>query len=96
MVATQTIESTKKPAKKVSVPKPTTTSKRSSHGFEGGQKIKVVGDTIPVRPNSRRAEIFALFKNGVSVSEFLSQARKLRGGGTDIQIAVDKGYITLS
>jgi len=98
MVATQTIETNKKPskAKKVSVPQPTTKLKRSSFDFTADQKIKVLGDKIPVRPNSRRADIFALFKNGLSVAEFISSARKLRGGGADIQIALDKGYISLS
>ena len=77
------------------VPKPEATVGSVRHKFPGNT-IHVISDKIPVREGSRRAEIFALFKDGMGVSDFLSQARKLRGGSPDIQIAVDKGYITLA
>jgi hypothetical protein len=97
MATAQTIQPTKKtsPKKKISVPAPITKTQRTRHKFEG-DTIKVVGDKIPVRENSRRGEIFSLFKDGMGVSEFISAARKLRGGAPDVQIALDKGYITLS
>ena len=55
----------------------------------------MIGEKAPVREGSRRAEIFALFKDGMSVNEFLASARKIRGGATDVQIALDKKYIEL-
>jgi hypothetical protein len=76
------------------VPKPTTKSTTTRHKFDGNT-IKVVGDKIPVREGSRRAEIFALFKNNMALNEFLSAARKIRGGAPDVQIALDKKYIEL-
>ncbi len=77
------------------VPKPTAKSTVASHKFHGGNTVKVIGEKAPVREGSRRAEIFALFKDGMSVNEFLASARKIRGGATDVQIALDKKYIEL-
>tara|TARA_R100001086_G_scaffold245654_1_gene176830 strand:+ start:1195 stop:1515 length:321 start_codon:yes stop_codon:yes gene_type:complete len=76
------------------VPKPTAKSTITRHKFEG-DTIKVIGDKIPVREGSRRAEIFALFKNDMRLNEFLLAARKIRGGVPDVQIALDKKYIEL-
>jgi hypothetical protein len=76
------------------VPKPTAKKTIFSHKFDG-DTIKVIGDKIPVREGSRRAEIFALFKDGMSLGEFLASARKIRGGATDVQIALDKKFIEL-
>ena len=77
------------------VPKPTAKKSLTRHDFDG-KVIKIVGDKSPVREGSRRAEIFALFKDGMNISEFLTAARKIRGGAMDIQIALDKKYIELS
>jgi hypothetical protein len=76
------------------VPKPTAKATLTRHKFDG-DTIKVIGDKIPVREGSRRAEIFALFKNDMALNEFLSAARKIRGGAPDVQIALDKNYIEL-
>ena len=76
------------------VPKPTAKSTITRHKFEG-DTIKVIGDKVPVREGSRRAEIFALFKTDMALNEFLSAARKIRGGAPDVQIALDKKYIEL-
>jgi len=76
------------------VPEPTTKKVVSRHKFTGNT-IKVIGDKIPVREGSRRAEIFALFKDDLPLIDFLSAARKIRGGATDVQIALDKKYIEL-
>jgi hypothetical protein len=76
------------------VPKPTAKSTITRHKFDGNT-IKVIGDKIPVREGSRRAEIFALFKDDMPLNEFLSAARKVRGGAPDVQIALDKKYIEL-
>ena len=81
--------------KKVEVPQPTKKAISTRHNFEGNT-IHVIGDKIPVREGSRRAEIFALFKEGMSLNEFLASARKIRGGPTDVQIALDKKYIELT
>jgi len=76
------------------VPKPES-SGSVRHKFPGNT-IHVIGDELPVRKGTRRAEIFALFQDGMGVSDFLSTARKLHGGSPDIQIALDKGYITIA
>tara|TARA_R100001132_G_C3217489_1_gene57580 strand:+ start:273 stop:596 length:324 start_codon:yes stop_codon:yes gene_type:complete len=76
------------------VPKPTAKSTITRHKFEG-DTIKIIGEKVPVREGSRRAEIFALFKNDMALNEFLSAARKIRGGAPDVQIALDKKYIEL-
>tara|TARA_R110002020_G_scaffold290203_1_gene505688 strand:- start:178 stop:543 length:366 start_codon:yes stop_codon:yes gene_type:complete len=76
------------------VPKPEV-SGSVRHKFTG-HTIHVVGDELPVRKGTRRAEIFALFQDGMAISDFLNAARKLNGGSPDIQIALDKGYITVT
>ena len=76
------------------VPKPAAKATITRHKFDGNI-VKVVGDKIPVREGSRRAEIFALFKDGMPLNEFLASARKIRGGAPDVQIALDKKYIEL-
>ena len=81
-------------AKPKTVPKPVAKRTVTRHKFNG-DTIKVIGDKIPVREGSRRAEIFALFQDGMNLNEFLSVARKIRGGAPDIQIALDKKYIEL-
>jgi hypothetical protein len=83
----------KRPALKA-VPKPAAKATITRYKFDGNT-IKVVGDKIPVREGSRRAEIFALFKDGMPLNEFLASARKIRGGAPDVQIALDKKYIEL-
>ena len=80
------------------VPKPAqpTTGARVSR-FAREKKIKVIGDKIPVRANTQRASIFGLFKKleGKPLTDFLLAARKLRGGDKDVEIAINKKYITL-
>tara|TARA_R100000664_G_C2626720_1_gene58233 strand:- start:15 stop:341 length:327 start_codon:yes stop_codon:yes gene_type:complete len=76
------------------IPKPIAKKTSIRHSFEGNI-IKVVGEKIPVREGSRRAEIFALFKDDMPLNEFLSAARKMQGGAPDVQIALDKKYIEL-
>ena len=81
--------------KKVEVPEPTKKAISTRHNFEGNI-IHIIGEKIPVREGSRRAEIFALFKEGMALNEFLASARKIRGGPTDVQIALDKEFIELT
>ena len=76
------------------VPKPTAKATVARHHFDGNT-IKVIGEKVPVREGSRRAEIFALFKDDMPLNEFLSAARKIRGGAPDVQIALDKKFIEL-
>ena len=80
------------------VPKPAqpTTGARVSR-FAREKKIKVIGDKIPVRANTQRWNIFGLFKKleGKPLTDFLLAARKLRGGDKDVEIAINKKYITL-
>ena len=83
-----------KTKKGIKVPKPEV-SGSVRHKFTGNT-IRVVGEGLPVRKGTRRADIFALFQDGMAVSEFLNAARKLNGGSPDIQIALDKGYITVT
>mgnify|MGYP005834706875 CR=1 FL=1 len=77
------------------VPEPQAKKSITKHKFNGNT-ISIIGDKIPVRPGSRRFKIFELFKDGMNISDFISSARKIRGGSPDIQIALDKGYIELS
>tara|TARA_R110000751_G_scaffold2871_2_gene14990 strand:- start:535 stop:855 length:321 start_codon:yes stop_codon:yes gene_type:complete len=85
----------KLPGPKVqAVPKPTVKATVTRHHFDGNI-IKVIGEKAPVREGSRRAEIFALFKDDMPLNEFLSAARKIRGGAPDVQIALDKKFIEL-
>ena len=81
--------------KKGTIPPPVTKSSSFKHKFNG-ETIRVIGDEFPVRKGSRRAEIFALFQDGMNLSDFLVAARKIRGGATDVQIALDKNYIELA
>ena len=83
-----------KTKKGIKVPKPEV-SGSVRHKFTGNT-IHVVGGALPVRKGTRRADIFALFQDGMAVSEFLNAARKLNGGSPDIQIALDKSYITIT
>jgi hypothetical protein len=76
------------------VPKPAAKKSTVRHNFEGNT-IKVIGEEMPVRKGSRRAEIFALFKDDMPLNEFLVAARKIRGGAPDVQIALDKKFIEL-
>jgi IMP cyclohydrolase len=87
--------STATPKKKVAiVPEPTVKVGTMRHKFTGNT-IKVIGEKAPVREGTQRAKIFALFQDGMPLTEFLSQARPLRGGSPDIQIALDKEFIKL-
>ena len=88
---TSTATSKKKVA---AVPAPTVKVGTVRHKFTGNT-IKVIGEKAPVREGTQRAKIFALFQDGMALTEFLSQARKLRGGSPDIQIALDKEFIKL-
>jgi hypothetical protein len=98
MVAVQTAEapaSKKKGSpKKGAIPPPVAKQSKGKHSFQGNT-IKIVSEKIPVRDGSRRAEIFALFKDKMSLTDFLVEARKIRGGAADVQIALDKKYIEL-
>jgi hypothetical protein len=102
-MATATVKTFPKPAeparsrskaKLEAVPKPIAKAAVTRHKFDGNV-IKVIGDKPPVREGTRRAEIFALFRNNLSLNQFLAEARKIRGGATDVQIALDKKYIEL-
>ena len=91
MVAVQTAEapaSKKKGSpKKGAIPPPVAKQPKGKHSFQGNT-IKIVSDKIPVRDG-------ALFKDKMSLSDFLVEARKIRGGAADVQIALDKKYIEL-
>ena len=76
------------------VPEPTVKVGTVRHKFTGNT-IKVIGEKAPVREGTQRAKIFALFQDGMALTEFLGQARKLRGGSPDVQNALDKGFIEL-
>ena len=91
----RTSTATSKKKKVASVPAPTAKVGTVRHKFTGNT-IKVIGEKAPVREGTQRAEIFALFRDGMPITEFISRARKLRGGTPDIQIALDKGYIKLA
>jgi hypothetical protein len=93
-VTPETSVKTKSKATLVAVPKPAAKKTITRHKFDG-DTIKVIGTKLPVREGSRRAEIFTLFKDGMALNEFLSAARKIRGGAPDVQIALDKKYIEL-
>ena len=80
--------------KKGTVPPPVAKTISLKHKFNG-EIIHVISDEFPVRKGSRRAEIFALFQDGMNLSDFLIAARKIRGGATDVQIALDKNFIEL-
>ena len=84
---------TSKKKKVVAVPEPTVKVGAVRHKFTGNT-IKVVGEN-PVREGTQRAKIFALFQDGMPITEFLGKARKLRGGAPDVQNALDKGFIEL-
>ena len=88
---TPTATSKKKVA---TVPAPTAKVGAVRHKFTGNT-IKVIGEKAPVREGTQRAKIFALFQDGMALTEFLSQARKLRGGSPDVQNALSKGFIEL-
>jgi hypothetical protein len=97
MAATQTAGATapkKSSPKKGAVPPPVAKTSVTKHNFQG-DTIQIVSDKIPVRNGSRRAEIFALFKDKMPLNDFLVEARKIRGGAADVQIALDKNYIKL-
>ena len=85
---------TSKKKKVVAVPEPTVKVGAVRHKFTGNT-IKVVGEKAPVREGTQRAKIFALFQDGMPITEFLGKARKLRGGAPDVQNALDKGFIEL-
>ena len=93
-IVPKTFAKAKPKATLVAVPKPTAKKTVTRHHFDGNI-IKVIGTKLPVREGSRRAEIFTLFKDGMALNEFLSAARKIRGGAPDVQIALDKKYIEL-
>ena len=73
--------------------------------FPSGRTIKFTGAPNPVREGTNRAEIWSLFKDGMTVGDFLTvlkttdkrgtNGKPLVGGHGDLQIAVEKGYIEL-
>ena len=73
--------------------------------FPSGRTIKFTGAPNPVREGTNRAEIWSLFKDGMTVGDFMTvlkttdkrgtNGKPLVGGHGDLQIAVEKGYIEL-
>ena len=90
------------PLRAVPPPQP---RERKSAVYSGGLTIKFTGAPNPVRTGTNRAEIWSLFKNGMTVGEFMSaldttdkrgkNGKTLKGGHGDLKIAVEKGYIEL-
>tara|TARA_R100000687_G_scaffold69045_1_gene58365 strand:+ start:410 stop:856 length:447 start_codon:yes stop_codon:yes gene_type:complete len=78
---------------------------RKSAIYSSGLTIKFTGGPNPVREGTNRAEIWSLFKDGMTVGDFMTvlkttdkrgkNSKPLVGGHGDLQIAVEKGYIEL-
>jgi len=78
---------------------------RKSAIYSSGLTIKFTGGPNPVREGTNRAEIWSLFKDGMTVGDFMTglkttdkrgkNGKPLVGGHGDLQIAVEKGYIEL-
>jgi len=78
---------------------------RKSAIYPSGYTIKFTGAPNPVREGTNRAEIWSLFKDGMTVGDFMTvlkttdkrgkNSKPLVGGHGDLQIAVEKGYIEL-
>ena len=78
---------------------------RKSAVYSSGLTIKFTGAPNPVREGTNRAEIWSLFKDGMTVGDFMTvlkttdkrgkNSKPLVGGHGDLQIAVEKGYIEL-
>ena len=78
---------------------------RKSAVYSSGLTIKFTGGPNPVREGTNRAEIWSLFKDGMTVGDFMTTlsttekrgktGKPLQGGHGDLQIAVEKGYIEL-
>ena len=78
---------------------------RKSAIYPSGLTIKFTGGPNPVREGTNRAEIWSLFKDGMTVGDFMTvlkttdkrgkNSKPLVGGHGDLQIAVEKGYIEL-
>tara|TARA_R100000789_G_scaffold5346_1_gene9333 strand:+ start:2453 stop:2899 length:447 start_codon:yes stop_codon:yes gene_type:complete len=78
---------------------------RKSAVYSSGLTIKFTGAPNPVREGTNRAEIWSLFKDGMTVGDFMTTlsttekrgktGKPLQGGHGDLQIAVEKGYIEL-
>ena len=86
------------------VPPPQARERKSAF-YPSGLTIKFTGAPNPVRGGTNRAEIWSLFKNGMTVGEFTTaldttdkrsqNGKTLKGGHGDLKIAVEKGYIEL-
>jgi hypothetical protein len=78
---------------------------RKSAVYSSGLTIKFTGAPNPVREGTNRAAIWSLFKDGMTVGDFMTTlsttekrgktGKPLQGGHGDLQIAVEKGYIEL-
>ena len=78
---------------------------RKSAIYSSELTIKFTGGPNPVREGTNRAEIWSLFKDGMTVGDFMTvlkttdkrgkNSKLLVGGHGDLQIAVEKGYIEL-
>jgi len=55
----------------------------------------VEGGTIPAREGSKRHSIMSELQDGRTTGEFIKAVAQYAGGKKDIEIAVEKGYITL-
>ena len=78
---------------------------RKSAVYSSGLTIKFTGAPNPVREGTNRAEIWSLFKDGMTVGDFMTALKTtekrgktgqpLKGSHGDLKIAVEKGYIEL-
>ena len=90
------------PLRAVPPPQP---RKRKNGIYPSGHTIKFTGAPNPVREGTNRAAIWSLFKDGMTVGDFMTTlsttekrgktGKPLQGGHGDLQIAVEKGYIEL-
>ena len=90
------------PLRAVPPPQP---RERKSAIYSSELTIKFTGAPNPVREGTNRAEIWSLFKDGMTVGDFMAalqttdkrgkNGKSLVGGHGDLKIAVEKGYIEL-
>ena len=66
--------------------------------FKSEDVVSVLGETIPVRPGSKKYKIWTYMRDGITVAEFVSSIKeaKLPGSAKDLQLAVAKEYIKVT
>ena len=102
METVPSLESNVAPLRAVPPPQP---RQRKSAIYPSELTIKFTGAPNPVTAGSNRAAIWSLFKDGITVEDFMTAlkttdkrgktGKPLVGGHGDLQIAVEKGYIEL-